>query len=201
MATHGFYFELQETFFSSPTQGTFEILRFNEDEPGAKAVAHALAENGFSRSSAPVVSGRAGTQADFRFLDPLFRSGVALTGASDDPSGIADPAGILTAYESAALNLSGTELVVLSACDSALGEIRSGEGAFGLMRALRAAGARCVLGAVWPVDDDVAREFVTLFYKTWLDSGDARRALKDTQQAMQDKYYLPAFWGGFVLVA
>ena len=49
-------------------------------------------------------------QANFRFLDPLFRSGVALTGASDDPSGIADPAGILTAYEAAALNLSGTQI-------------------------------------------------------------------------------------------
>ena len=202
VATHGFYFEPRETVFSSPTRGAFSMLGpLDEDAPGGKALFHALAENGFSRSAAPVVSGRAGFQANFRFLDPLFRSGVALTGASDDPSGIADPAGILTAYEAAALNLSGTELVVLSACDSALGEIRAGEGAFGLMRALRAAGAQCVLGAVWPVDDAVAREFVTLFYKTWVDSGDARRALKDTQQAMQDKYYLPAFWGGFVLVA
>ena len=202
VATHGFYFEPQETVFSSPTRGTFAMLGpLDEGAPGGKAFFHALADNGFSRSAAPVVSGRAGIQADFRFLDPLLRSGVALTGASDDPSGTADPAGILTAYEAATLDLSGTELVVLSACNSALGEIRAGEGAFGLMRALRAAGARCVLGAVWPVDDDVAGEFVTLFYRAWLESGDARRALKDTRQAMQDKYYLPAFWGGFVLVA
>lgn len=202
VATHGFYFEPQETIFDSPTRGAFAMLGpLDEDAPGAEAFFHALADNSFSRHAAPLVSERAGNLAGVAFLDPLFRSGVALTGASDDPAGTANPAGILTAYEAAALDLSGTELVVLSACDSALGEIRAGEGTFGLMRALRAAGAQCVLGAVWPVDDTIAREFVTLFYRTWVKSGDARGALKDTQQAMRAKYYLPILWGGFVLVA
>ena len=201
LATHGFYFEPQQTIFRSSTRGAFAMLGFDEDEPEAAEFARVLADEGFSRDTAPLVSQRTGNLADVAFLDPLLRSGVALAGASGDPSGTADPAGILTAYEAAALNLSGTELVVLSACDSALGEIRAGEGTFGLMRALRAAGAQCVLGAVWRVDDTIAREFVTLFYRTWVESGDARRALKDTQQAMQDKYYLPILWGGFVLVA
>ena len=202
VATHGFYFEPQEAIFDSPTRGAFAMLGpLDEDAPGGKAFFHALADNSFSRHAAPLVSERAGNMAGVAFLDPLFRSGIALTGASDDPVGTANPAGILTAYEAAALDLSGTELVVLSACDSALGEIRAGEGTFGLMRALRAAGAQCVLGAVWPVDDTIAREFVTLFYRTWVESGDARGALKNTQQAMQDKYYLPILWGGFILVA
>ena len=200
VATHGFYFELQETIFHHPTRASFAMVGFDEDEPGAAEFARVLAEQGFSRRTAPVVSHRAGSLAGVAFLDPLFRSGVALAGASCGPSGTADPAGILTAYEAAALNLSGTELVVLSACDSALGEIRAGEGTFGLMRALRAAGARCVLGAVWPVDDTIAQEFVTLFYRMWADSGDATRALKQTQQAMRATYHLPLFWGGFVLV-
>jgi tetratricopeptide (TPR) repeat protein len=199
LATHGFYFGLKEMVFNHPTRGAFAMVGpLEEDAPGGEEFFRILADQGFTRSDAPAVSERAGSQTG---LDPLFRSGVVLAGASGGPSGTADPAGILTAYEAAALNLSGTELVVLSACDSALGEIRTGEGTFGLMRALRAAGAQCVLGAVWPVADTTAQEFMTLFYRAWAESGDARRALKNTQQAMQDKYYEPIFWGGFVLVA
>jgi tetratricopeptide (TPR) repeat protein len=201
VATHGFYVEVQQTIFSNPTRGAFTMVGpLEEDAPGAKAFFQVLAEEGFSRRTAPVVRQRAGNQMGIRVLDPLFRAGLALAGASGGPSGTADQTGILTAYEAAALDLHGTELVVLSTCDSALGELRAGEGTFGLMRALRAAGARCVLGAVWPMDDTIAREFVTTFYRSWVEHGDAERALQDTRQTMRSIYRLPLFWGGFVLV-
>jgi tetratricopeptide (TPR) repeat protein len=201
VATHGFYVELQQTIFSSPTRGAIAMVGpLEEDAPGAEAFFQGLTHQGFSRSTAPVVRQRAGNQTGIGALDPLFRSGLALAGASGGPSGTADRAGILTAYEVAALDLHGTELVVLSTCDSALGELRAGEGTFGLMRALRAAGARCVLGAVWPMDDTIAREFVTMFYRSWVAHGDAGRALQDARQRMRSIYRLPLFWGGFVLV-
>jgi len=106
---------------------------------------------------------------------------------------------MLTAYETAALNLHGTELVVLSACDSARGQLHAGESTFGLMRARRAAGARCVLGTVWPMDDTITREFVTTFYRRWVECGDAKSALQDTQRTMRAIYRLPcsgadSFW-------
>jgi tetratricopeptide (TPR) repeat protein len=201
VATHGFYMEVQQTLFRSPHRGAIAMVGpLEEDAPGAEAFFQALADQGFSRSTAPVVRQKAGKQLDIPMLDPLFRSGLALAGASCGPSGTADQAGILTAYEAAALDLHGTELVVLSTCDSALGELRAGEGTFGLMRALRAAGARCVLGAVWPMDDTIAREFVTAFYRGWVEHGDAGRALQDTRRTMRSIYRLPLFWGGFVLV-
>jgi tetratricopeptide (TPR) repeat protein len=201
VATHGFYVELQQTIFRSRHRGAIAMVGpLEEDAPGAEAFFQALADQGFWRSTAPVVRQKAGNQMGIPMLDPLFRSGLALAGASSGPSGTADQAGILTAYEAAALDLHGTELVVLSTCDSALGELRAGEGTFGLMRALRAAGARCVLGAVWPMDDTIAREFVTAFYRGWVEHGDADRALQDARQTMRSIYRLPLFWGGFILV-
>ena len=202
LATHGFYFEPRQTIFSNPARGAIAILGpLDEDEPDAAAFFRVLADQGFSRHAAPVVRRQAGNLAGSRVFDPLFRSGVALAGASSSPDTSFNPAGILTAYEAAALNLHGTELAVLSACDSARGELHAGEGTFGLMRALRAAGARCVLGTVWPVDDTIAREFMTLFYQAWAHDGDARRAFRDAQQTMRATYHLPLLWGGFVLVA
>jgi tetratricopeptide (TPR) repeat protein len=199
LATHGFYFEPQQTILSSPTRGAFAMLGpLDDDEPGARAFFRALAENGFSPGEAPLVQRRTGTTGP-RALNPMFRSGVALAGAAGGPAEAVDPAGLLTAYEAGALDLHGTELVVLSACDSALGEIREGEGTFGLMRALRAAGAKFVLGAVWPVDDVVARAFMTAFYDAWLQSGDPRRALREARQSLRAVYPTPLQWGGFVL--
>lgn len=202
LATHGFYFEPRQTIFSNPTRGAIAILGpLDEDEPDAAAFVRVLADEGFSRHGTPVVSQQPGNLAGSRVLDPLFRSGVALAGASSSPDTSFNPAGILTAYEAAALNLHETKLAVLSACDSARGELHAGEGTFGLMRALRAAGARCVLGTVWPVDDSIAREFMTLFYRAWVHHEDARRAFRDAQQTMRTRYHLPLLWGGFVLVA
>jgi CHAT domain-containing protein len=106
-------------------------------------------------------------------LTPLLRSGVVLAGGGRDPgAGLPDPSteappredGILTAEEVQALDLRGTELVVLSACETGLGVAEYGQGVLGLQRAFQAAGARAVVASLWKVEDAATRVLVEQFY-------------------------------------
>ncbi|MET0165365.1 MAG: CHAT domain-containing protein, partial [Vicinamibacterales bacterium] len=104
--------------------------------------------------------------ASFTQESPLLRSGLALTGANQrNAAGPEADDGILTAEEIAALRLPGTDLVVLSACDTGLGEIRAGEGVFGLRRAFQIAGARTVITSLWSVSDQSTVEWMRAFYQ------------------------------------
>jgi CHAT domain-containing protein/tetratricopeptide (TPR) repeat protein len=131
---------------------------------------------------------------------PMLLAGVALAGAnrSLQPDG---KDGILYALEAQDLNLDGTELVVLSACDTALGQIDYGEGVSGLVRALRTAGARKVLVTLRPVDDQGAEQFMQRFYFYWLRQprSDPAAALRDAQrEAANDKK--DTTWTSFIMV-
>jgi CHAT domain-containing protein len=99
--------------------------------------------------------------------EPMLLSGVALAGANRSLAGKGDD-GILIALEAEGLNLEGTELVVLSACDTAQGTIDYSEGVYGLVRALKIAGARNVMVTLWPLGDGEARDFMIDFYKYYL---------------------------------
>jgi CHAT domain-containing protein/Tfp pilus assembly protein PilF len=142
--------------------------------------------------------------------DPMLRSGLFFAGAERTLAGRAPPAdlddGILTAYEATGLNLHGTELVVLSACQTGLGEVRNGEGVFGLRRALEVAGAQSILMSLWPVPDRETQELMTLFYENWLAGKSKHDALRAAQQELRarvkERYGAdrPFFWGAFVLV-
>ena len=142
--------------------------------------------------------------------DPMLRSGLFFAGA-DRTLKLQAPLegmenGVLTAYEAAALNLQGTELVVLSACETGRGHVQNGEGVFGLGRALQEAGAESVLMSLWSVPDQETQELMTLFYKNWLGGMDKPEALRQAQITERDevqKRYgkdLPYYWGAFVLV-
>jgi CHAT domain-containing protein/Tfp pilus assembly protein PilF len=142
--------------------------------------------------------------------DPMLRSGLYLAGANRALKGIA-PApdmddGILTAYEASQLNLQGTELVVLSACETGLGKTEAGEGVFGLRRALQVAGAEAVMMSLWSVPDEETRELMALFYTKWLGGKEKHQALREAQLEMRDRVKarygedLPLYWGAFVLV-
>ena len=103
--------------------------------------------------------------------------------------------------------LEGTELVVLSACETGLGEIRDSEGVFGLRRALQEAGAESVLMSMWSVPSVETRELMTAFYVKWLSGEDKHQALHEAQKEMRDKVKArfagqdrPYYWGAFVLV-
>lgn len=137
--------------------------------------------------------------------NPLIRSGLALAGANLAwDKGISDPTredGILTAYEISNMNLTNTNLVALSACQTALGEIRGGEGVFGLQRAFKMAGADHLLLTLWKIrDGNETVEFVTTFYEKCLSGSPIKQAFYETQETMRAKYPDPYFWAGFVLV-
>lgn len=98
--------------------------------------------------------------------NPLLLSGLALAGANRRASAALDEDdGILTAEEVASLDLSRVEWAVLSACDTGVGEIRAGEGVFGLRRAFQVAGARTVIMSLWSVDDQATREWMRALYQ------------------------------------
>ncbi len=104
------------------------------------------------------------------------------------------------------LDLHGTELVVLSASESGLGQAMSGEGVFGLRRALLEAGAEAVLVSMWNVPDKETQELMTLFYQKWLAGRDKHEALREAQLEMRSRVKAryggdrPALWGAFVLL-
>jgi hypothetical protein len=95
-------------------------------------------------------------------LSGLFFAGANLHGEGSDDAGAED--GILTAYEVSALDLEGTELVVLSACETGLGEVAEGEGVYGLRLAFQMAGARTVVSALWPVSDEATAVMMGQLY-------------------------------------
>jgi CHAT domain-containing protein len=143
--------------------------------------------------------------------DPMLRSGLYFAGANrtlaGKPAGEGLDNGVLTAMEAGNLNLRGTELVVLSACNTGQGDVKNGEGVFGLRRALEEAGAQAVLMSLWSVPDEETLELMQLFYKKWLGGMEIHEALKEAQLEMREQVRkshngkdLPYYWGAFVLV-
>ena len=136
-------------------------------------------------------------------VDPLIRSGLILAGGNYAWSGktpidgVED--GIATAYEISQLNLSNTELVVLSACETALGDVKGSEGVFGLQRAFKMAGVKKMIVSLWQVPDKETAELMTSFYNYWLKGRSIGEAFAQAQSDMRKKYS-PFYWAAFVLV-
>ena len=173
-----------------------------------------LATHGFFESDQEwkqrVLAGELGGEQPPGLEDPMLRSGLYFTGANRTLEGktpLADiDDGVLTAYEATQINLQGTELVVLSGCETGLGESKNGEGVFGLRRALQEAGAETVLMSMWSVPDQETQELMTLFYQKWLGGKEKHEALREAQgelrATVKARYGrdLPYYWGAFVLV-
>jgi CHAT domain-containing protein len=143
--------------------------------------------------------------------DPMLRSGLYFAGADRTLAGKPAAAGldnsVLTAMEAGSLDLRGTELVVLSACNTGQGDVKNGEGVFGLRRALQEAGAQAVLMSLWSVPDKETQDLMQRFYSKWLGGMEKHEALKEAQLEMREKVRqehkgrdLPYYWGAFVLV-
>jgi CHAT domain-containing protein len=143
---------------------------------------------GFGRETLPLPLGE----------NPLLRSGLALAGANARQSGASDD-GILTAAEAAQLDLRGTELVVLSACETGVGTVETGEGVYGLRRALVLAGAQAQVASLWKVADAATQELMVDYYQRLLKGEGRSGALRASQRAMmanparQHPYYWAAF--------
>ncbi|MDY7020057.1 MAG: CHAT domain-containing tetratricopeptide repeat protein [Cyanobacteriota bacterium] len=132
--------------------------------------------------------------------NPLLRSGLALAGFNPRESGSED--GVLTALEAANLNLRGTQLLILSACETGLGELENGEGVYGLRRAFTLAGAESQLISLWKVDDTGTKELMTQYYQRLLQNQGRSEAFRQTQLEMlkSEKYQHPYYWAAFVVV-
>ena len=137
--------------------------------------------------------------------DPLNRAGLLFSGANhrwqdgEVPDGKED--GILTANEATYIPLTNTELVVLSACETGLGEVKGSEGVFGLQRAFKAAGAEYVMMSLWKVPDQETAEFMESFYGQYLSNHTIPDSYHHAQRTMRDKYPNdPYKWAGFVLM-
>lgn len=108
--------------------------------------------------------------------------------------------GILNALEIAQTDLRGLDLVVLSACQTALGDVVQGEGVFGLQRGFKKAGAQSILMSLWEVDDKVTHIFMTEFYRAWTSGMTKTAALKSAQSKVKSKYPDPRHWAAFILL-
>lgn len=149
-------------------------------------------------------------QTSEAMLDPMLKSGIVLAGVTNYYEKSEKPDtedGLLTAYEIAQLDLENTELVVLSACQSGLGEqedVLSSEGVFGLRRAFRMAGVKSILMSLWKVDDNATQLLMRFFYQAWISEGLSQTAaLKKAQEQLRQipEYEAPKYWAAFILVS
>jgi len=131
--------------------------------------------------------------------NPLLRSGLALADANLHRGRVGDD-GILTALEASGLNLWGTKLVVLSACDTGVGEVRNGEGVYGLRRAFTLAGAESLVMSLWPISDYTTRMLMTSYYqnlKLGMGRGEALRQVQLGMLKKNPKLH-PFYWANFI---
>ncbi len=180
---------------------------FKTQAPG-KRVIH-LATHGYylTGQCASPLEARRGLGSDQEFVgeNPLLQSGLLLAGSNLHGAGC-DSAhcedGILSASEVAGMDLSGTDLVVLSACETGLGEVKSGEGVYGLRRAFQMAGARTVISSLWPVPDQATADVMSQLYG--LSNKPIPERLRDLQLAQIKKLRAagspdhPFSWGAFI---
>jgi CHAT domain-containing protein len=129
---------------------------------------------------------------------PLLRSGLALAGANLSKNG--NENGILTALEASSLDLWGTRVVTLSACETGVGEVKNGEGVYGLRRSFFLAGAETLVMSLWPVSDRITREMMISYYtglKQGLSRGEALRQAQLNILKRKDRQH-PFFWASFI---
>ncbi len=165
-----------------------------------------IATHGYFLQDVEISGSGFGVHMENATENPLLRSGLLLSGAGKTVTGKAEPNlqsndnGILTAYEAMNLDLEGTDLIVLSACETGLGELKAGEGVYGLQRAFQVAGANALIMSLWKVDDAATQQLMTNFYTNWLKSGNKQTAFKQAQLQLMTKYKDPYYWGAFVMM-
>ena len=205
LTTSGFQTEVQKG--ETATEGYFKSIGSSNQWGKSPRVLH-IATHGFffpDPSGANKGHSSVGVPVFKISDDPMIRSGLLLAGANpawkgeETPPGQED--GILTAYEISQMDLSNTELVVLSACETGLGDIQGNEGVYGLQRAFKIAGVKYLIMSLWDVSDEETADFMITFYKVWLGGKDIHSAFRETQRAMREDYPDdPYLWAGFVFV-
>ncbi len=192
--------------------GGFKVTKREQhqaNEAALKAVAAPtlmhIATHGYFLADSDLKSGDAmGIDAENAKNNPLLRSGLILAGTQAQDNNAVDlqsnDNGILTAYEAMNLSLEGTDLIILSACETGLGDVRAGEGVYGLQRAFLVAGANALIMSLWKVDDAATQQLMTNFYSIWTKTGNKQQAFKQAQLRLMTKYKDPYYWGAFVMM-
>ena len=178
IATHGFFYpDPNEILAEEKTEEVVMDVRFRGGSSG-------MGMNTFVNSK-----------------NPLMRSGLAFAKANDvwSQTDIEGEDGVLTAEEVATLNMQNTDLVVLSACETGLGDIKGSEGVYGLQRSFKMAGVKYLIMSLWQVPDKETAEFMTSFYKNLNKTNDIKKSFSLSQKSMRKKYN-PYFWAAFVLI-
>ncbi|MEZ0609437.1 CHAT domain-containing protein [Fibrella sp. WM1] len=140
--------------------------------------------------------------AQGQWHNPLMRAGLAMAGANfgrQYPNEAGNNDGVLSALDVSTLNLTNTQLAVLSACETGLGEERGSEGVFGLQRALKLAGVNYIVQSLWRIPDAETVSLMTVFYERLL-AGDEIEDAFATAQSQLRKRYTPYYWAAFVLI-
>ena len=135
--------------------------------------------------------------------NPLIRCGLALAGANHATkvtNAVAED-GLLTGLEASLLNLQGTELVILSACESGAGDVKIGEGVMSLRRAFTIAGAESVLASHWKVNDQATSQLMTEFMRRWREGAPRVQAWREAQLSLlhSKDFASPYYWAAFTL--
>jgi CHAT domain-containing protein len=172
----------------------------------APTLLHIATHGYFKKDSEVAENGALGISMENAQENPLLRSGLLLAGASNTISGTnsvdlsSNDNGIVTAYEIMNMNFDGTDLIILSACETGLGEVKAGEGVYGLQRAFLVAGANALIMSLWKVDDAATQQLMTNFYTNWVKTGNKQKAFKQAQLQLMTKYKDPYYWGAFVMM-
>jgi CHAT domain-containing protein len=179
----------KQQLLSLPTPGVLHIAThgfFLEDSTTPQA-SRAVGSFG-------ALSGAPSTQ---HLPDPLLRSGLVLAGAASQQPHSPDSS-LVTALELAGLNLWGTELVVLSACETGRGDVKLGQGVYGLRRALLSAGAETVVSSLWKVNDDTTRQLMQGYYHHLLAGKPRVSALREAMRELRQAHPHPYAWAPFI---
>lgn len=184
---------------SDATETSFKTL------DGTTANVIHIASHGFyiptqKRNAIPYYANSIYTQT---IKDELFYSGLIMSEGqtvwTDSAFKVEEDDGILTSYEISKLDLSNVDLVVLSACETGLGD-NLFDGIFGLQRAFKKAGAKSILMSLWQIDDKTSCEYMTLFYKKIAEGYSTHDAYLSTVFKMKEKYQDANYWASFVLL-
>lgn len=136
--------------------------------------------------------------------NPLLKTGLLLRGAGDvfakTKYNYNVESGVLTAYEAMNLNLDKTDLVVLSACETGLGDVHMGEGVYGLQRAFLVAGAKVLIMSMFKVDDEATQKLINTFYRKWTTTNDLRKSFVEAKKELRVEYPEPYYWGTFMMI-
>jgi CHAT domain-containing protein len=164
-----------------------------------------IATHGFYTPAISEDDAKKMTESEAKLTEnPLLKTGLLLKGAGDlllkTKYNYNIENGILTAYEAMNLNLDKTDLVVLSACETGLGEVSNGEGVYGLQRAFLVAGAKTLIMSMFKVDDEATQKLILNFYKKWLNSGNLRQSFIEAKKELRVEYPEPIYWGAFMMI-